>query len=249
MKRTILVIFFLVQSALPAMAETVTVAAAASLTNAFTSLVELYEASHPEVDVRLNAASSGTLARQIVAGAPADLFVSANPTWMTYLVEQQMIDAESRRVLVHNLLVVVGRTPGSAARMEDLPGLARIALGSPPSVPAGQYAQQALQSAGLYETLQAAGKLVPAKDVRQALLYAEREEVDGAFVYRSDALLAREAQVLFEVPGELYPRIDYPAALTASGASSSAAREFFTWLFGTEAQRVLNTYGFSAPGG
>jgi len=248
MKKLILGIGLLLLTALPAGAETVRVAAAASLTEAFRALSAAYRAAHPQVEVQVNAASSGALARQLVAGAPADLFVSANPKWMTYLEEQGMVDAASRRVLAHNRLVFVGSVPGVAAGMDDLPGLTRIALGSPASVPAGRYAEQALIAAGVHPRLVAAGALVPAKDVRQALLYAERGEVDGAFVYRTDARLARAAQTLFEVPQALYPRIDYPAALTVSGADRAAARDFFDWLFGAEAQQTLQTFGFISPG-
>jgi len=249
MTRAFLIILLLLQMALPAAAATVNVAAAASLTDALKALVRDYGSSHPEVEVRVNAASSGALARQIVAGAPADLFISANPKWMSYLEEQGVIDVGSRRVLAHNSLVFVGRIPGSAASMGDLPRLSRIALGSPSSVPAGRYAEQALMAAGVHDQLTAAGALIPAKDVRQALLYAERGEVDGAFVYRTDALLAREAQVLFEVPQTLYPRIDYPAALTSGGEANQAAQDFFHWLFSDEAQRTLVAYGFRASGG
>ncbi len=128
--------------------------------------------------------------------------------------------------------------------MADLPKLQRIAIGSPKSVPAGQYAEEAMKKAGVYEQLAGAGKLVMAQDVRQALVYADRGEVDGAFVYKTDALLAKEAAILFEVPQDLYAPVTYPMGLTVAGAQSAEARDFFDYLQSTAAKTVLEKYGF-----
>ena len=137
-----------------------------------------------------------------------------------------------------------GRAAHPAHGMQDLPSLKRIAIGSPASVPAGQYAKQALTHAGLYEKLLKANKLVMAKDVRQALVYADRGETDGAFVYKTDALLAKKAKILFQVPQTLYPRVVYPMGLTVEGAKNPDARSFFAFLGTAEAKKVLATYGF-----
>ena len=128
--------------------------------------------------------------------------------------------------------------------MQDLIKLERIAIGSPKSVPAGEYAAGALKKAGLDTRLEK--KLVMAKDVRECLMYAERGEVDGAFVYRTDALLAKQAKILFTVPQELYPRVTYPMALTIAGAKNRDAVAFISYLRSDEAKTVLSKYGFAA---
>jgi len=117
-------------------------------------------------------------------------------------------------------------------------------MGSPKSVPAGQYAEQAMRAAEVYEKLLAANKFIMAKDVRQALMYAERGEADGAFVYRTDALLAEKAVILFRVPADLYPRIDYPLAMTPEGSKKAAARVFFEFLKTKPALDIVVSFGF-----
>jgi molybdate transport system substrate-binding protein len=127
--------------------------------------------------------------------------------------------------------------------MQDLIKLERIAIGSPKSVPAGEYATEALKKSGLDKQLDK--KLVMAKDVRECLMYAERGEVDGAFVYKTDALLAKQTKILFTVPQELYPRVTYPMALTVAGAKNKDAAAFFTYLRSDDATTVLSKYGFT----
>jgi molybdate transport system substrate-binding protein len=161
---------------------------------------------------------------------------------MQYLVEQGRIAPGQTTTLAYNTLVFVGRPGLQVAHLGDLTRLQRIALGSTKSVPAGQYAEQALQAAGLTEQL--TGKLVLAQDVRQALVYADRGETDGAFVYKSDALLATEAKILFEVPQTLYDQVTYPLGLTQQGAGNLEAVGFFDFLQTAAARAVLLKYGF-----
>jgi molybdate transport system substrate-binding protein len=232
--------------AFPASAGKIGISAASSLTEAVSELCSRYGAMHPGVTLVRNFASSGTLASQIASGAPTDLFVSANPKWMDYLVEQGRIPRVGVRALATNALVVVGRKEGRMDTLDDVTKFSRIAIGSPKSVPAGEYAEKALMVSGVYEQLRRENRLVVAKDVRQALMYAERGEVDAAFVYRTDALLAREAAILYEVPFELYPPVTYPVGLTSDGVKNSDAKAFFTYLKSAEAAMVLEKYGFVA---
>jgi len=218
--------------------------AAASLNEALTEICEVYGRQHEGVDFVRNFAGSGTLAKQVSAGAPADLFISANPRWMEFLRDEQLVSVASIRVLTYNELVFVADPGVTAAALEDLAKLSRIAIGSPNSVPAGQYARQALTGAGLFDALLAAGQLVYAKDVRQALMYADRGEVDGAFVYRTDALLARQAVIRFVVPPALYSQVTYPMALTVAGVQNPDAVAFFDFLQSAEALSVLKQHGF-----
>lgn len=223
------------------------VSVAASMTNVFKDVIADYSKSHPEVTIRANFGPSGGLAKQIDKGAPADLYVSANPKWANYLLEHGRLDPSKTALFAYNRLVFMGRTTGAVGSMAELATLQRIGIGSPRSVPAGQYAQQALSGVGLYDTLLAEGRLVMAKDVRQALIYADRGEVDGSFVYKTDALLAKNAKILFEVPTSLYDRVSYPLALTLEGAAKAQALDLYKYLLSARIHPLLERYGFTLP--
>ncbi len=225
---------------------TINLSVAASMTDAFNAIIAGFTAQHPDVKFQPNFASSGSLAKQIEQGAPANLYVSANAKWMEYLLGKQLIEPGSERVLAYNELVFVGEKKATDISLESLVKLERIALGSPQNVPAGQYARQALEKAGIYRTLEKDKKLIMAKDVRQALMYADRGEVDGAFVYKTDALLATHAQILFTVADNLYDRVSYPMGLTVTGAENELVRSFYAYLSSPETQAILTKYGFES---
>ncbi|WP_224984424.1 molybdate ABC transporter substrate-binding protein [Geomonas agri] len=227
--------------ATPVLAGEITISAAASLKEAINELADSFTRKHPDTRIVRNYGASGTLAKQIESGAPADIFISANEQWMSYLQERRLVS--SVEILACNTLVFAGSTTKRVSGMHDLVALDRIALGSPKSVPAGEYAAEAISKAGL--TRQLGGKLVFAKDVRESMMYAERGEVEGAFVYRSDALLGKRARILFTVPQKLYPRVTYPMALTSSAAGKGEAAAFFHYLKQPETVSVLKKYGFS----
>ncbi len=229
-----------------AQAQNIHLSVAASMTDAFNMITAGFAAQHPEAKFQLNFASSGSLAKQIEQGAPADIYVSANPKWMKYLVEKQLIEPGSEQIFAYNKLVFVGEKKATDLHLESLVKLERIALGSPQSVPAGQYAKQAMERAGIYSTLEKDNKLIMAKDVRQALIYADRGEVDGAFVYKTDALLATNAQILFIVPDKLYDRVSYPMALTVAGAKNELVKTFYAFLSSPETVAILSKYGFES---
>lgn len=244
LKILITILFMQICAALAVQAQTVHLSVAASMTDAFKDIVAGFTAKNKNAEFLPNFASSGSLAKQIDQGAPADVYVSANPKWMNYLVEKELIAPETDRIFAFNQLVFVGTEKTKASSLENLTGLERIALGTPQSVPAGQYARQAMENAGLYAELEKAGKLVMAKDVRQALIYADRGEVDGAFVYKTDALLARQAKILFTVPENLYDRVSYPVGLTIEGVKNDTARAFYDYINSPEAIAILTRYGF-----
>jgi molybdate transport system substrate-binding protein len=162
---------------------------------------------------------------------------------MDYLKNKKLVDTASIATFTYNTLVFAG-TPGRASSMQDLCKLERIAIGSPRSVPAGEYATEAIKKAGLDKKLEK--KLVMARDVRECLMYAERGEVDGAFVYKTDALQAKQAKILFTVPQELYLRVTYPMSLTVTGAKNKDAAAFFAYMHSEAAKSVLAKYGFAA---
>ena len=225
-------------------AGTVSLSAAASMSDAFKELIADFTKAHPDAQFLTNFGSSGSLAKQIEEGAPVDLFVSANPKWMKFLVEKNQAAPGTDHIFAYNKLVFVGQEKTGVSSLADLVKLDRVAIGAPESVPAGQYAKQALESAKLYATLEQAKKLVMAKDVRQALVYADRGEVDGAFVYKTDALLAEKARILFIVPDELYDRVAYPLALTVTGGKNPTAVAFYDYMASEKALAILAKYGF-----
>lgn len=225
----------------PAMAGPISISAAASLKEVLNELAGDFARSHQGVRIAANHGGSGQLALQIESGVTADIFIPANLEWMDYLKKKGLITGSIRN-FTYNTLVFAGAA-GKAASLHDLLKLERIAIGSPKSVPAGDYAVQALQNSGLYRHL--APKLVPAKDVREALRYAGIGEVDGAFVYRTDALQAKKVRILFTVPQTLYPRVAYPMALTAEGSRNPDAAAFLQYLESKEAKRILKNHGFA----
>jgi len=227
-------------------ADTIRISAPASMADALKELIVQYGATGKQVQVIPNFGPSGALAKQINEGAPADLFISANQQWMRFLIDEQRIDPATVKILAGNSLVFVGRKNLGIATMADIVKLKQIAIGSPTSVPAGEYALQALTGAGVYARLEAGKQLVMAKDVRQALTYADRGETDGAFVYKTDGLLAGQAVILFEVPQELYDPVTYPVALTVEGAGKPESRAFYEFLIGPESMQVFVKYGFRA---
>lgn len=223
------------------------ISVAASMTELFKDLITTYEKNNPEVEIIPNFGPSGGLAKQIYQGAPADLYVSANPKWMTFLVMEEKVEPSTNMVFAHNSLVFAGVPQEKINSMADLPELQRIGIGSPGSVPAGQYAKEAMVNEGLYDNLLKGGKLVMAKDVRQALIYAERGETDGSFVYKTDALLARRAIIMFEVPQDLYHKVTYPVAITLLGALKNDAKGFYEFVISEAAYPIIEKYGFSLP--
>ena len=236
-------LLYILYLATPALAGYVNLSVAASLKEVVNELSGNFAKKHPDVKFVKNYGASGALSKQIENGAPSDVFIAANLEWMDYLKNKKLVDITSIGTFTYNTLVFAG-TPGKASSMQDLIKLERIAIGSPKSVPAGEYATEAFKKAGIDKQLEK--KLVMAKDVRECLMYAERGEVDGAFVYKTDALLAKQAKILFTVPQELYPRVTYPMALTVAGVKNRDAAAFFAYLHGDEAKSVLAKYGFAS---
>lgn len=216
---------------------------AASMKEVVNELSDSYAKSHPGVTFKKNYGASGALAKQIENGAPADVFISANTEWMDYMKNRKLADEKSIDTLAYNVLVFAGKPELKTASLQDLLKLEKIAIGSPRSVPAGEYAMEAFKKAGIDKQLEK--KLVMGKDVRECLMYADRGEVDGAFVYRTDAQqMAKHARIMFTVPQEYYPRVTYSMALTVAGAKNKDAAGFYALLKTAEAQAVLKKHGF-----
>jgi len=224
------------------------VSAAASLTDGFSDIEPAFEKSHPGVDVIMNFAASGILYRQIVQGAPADVFASASPDWMDRAVADGLVLREAVVGFAGNTLVLAAPAdnPASLLSLSDLNGgTARIAIGDPQTVPAGQYAQAALEAAGLYAAL--SPKLINCEHVRQVLDYLSRGEVDGGFIYRTDAMRAGRG---IRIIAELAPvqPITYPIAPLAATRQTILARAFVAFVAGEPGLALLERRGFQRPG-
>ena len=247
MKKIILslvpVLLFVLLLVVPAMAVDLNMSVAASLTDVVTELSHNFAMKNADVKFLNNFGASGSLAKQIESGAPADLFFSANVEWINYLKEKRLVEEKNIAILGYNVVVFVGKPGLKVSGMQDLVKLDKIAIGSPKSVPAGEYAMEALKEAGIDKQLE--GKLVMARDVRVCLTYADRGEVDGAFVYKTDAEeMAKNVKILFTVPQGLYPQVTYPVGLTVAGSSKADATAFFRYLQSAEARKVLTKHGF-----
>ena len=228
----------------PPSEEPLLVSAAISLTDALREVDAAYTAAGGG-PVRFNLAGSNVLARQIVNGAPADVFISADEAQMDYVEARGGIDRSSRFDLLSNRLAVV--TPHGRARAlpeaAALLNVRRIAVGDPAAVPAGVYARQFLERAGLWNRLE--DRLLPLGNVRAALAAAESGSVDAAIVYESDAAASARVELAFVVTGEAAPRIVYPAAVVARSRKRQAAAKFLAFLRGREAEAIFRKYRFS----
>ena len=215
--------------------EPLTVSAAVSLTESLEAVGKAYLAAGGG-SVRFNFAGSNVLARQLVNGAPADLFISADEAQMDVAAGAGAIDASSRVDLLGNRLAVIVRPDTRPIReIRDLLGtdIRRVALGDPSAVPAGVYARQYLRSVGVWDAIE--GKVVPVGNVRAAVAAVENGSVDAAVVYETDAALSRTAITALVVSGPGAPRIVYPAAMVARSRQRDAARRFLSFLRGFSA--------------
>lgn len=222
------------------------ISAAASLNNAFQDIKPAFEKKYPDTTLTLNFGASGALLKQIEAGAPADVFVSADQETMDKA--KDLVAATTRTNLVSNSLVMIAPLQNTApvATLEDLKktGVEHIAIGNPDSVPAGRYTKAVLTQAGLYETL--TPKFVLAENVRQALDYVVRGEVQAGFVFSTDAAgKTDKVKIVQEVTG--HAPIVYPIAIVAASTNKEAAQNFITYLQSADSQAVLIKYGFKKP--
>jgi len=230
----------------PQPASPITVAAAVSLTDALNAAGEEYGENGAR-KVYFNFAASNVLARQIVNGAPVDLFISADEEQMR-VVEKAGLVAEGTRVdLLSNQLVVIvpddrPRTFTSIRELLD-PAFKRIALGDPAAVPAGVYAKRLLEKEGMWTAIEP--RVVPAVSVRAALSAVESGAADAGIVYQSDALTARRAKVAWVVPVDRGPRIIYPAAVIRRSAVTADAKAFLAFLQSDAATRIFTRFGFA----
>lgn len=234
-------VLFAIPGSTPARAD-VLVSAASSLTDVMQTIARQFEAATGE-RVVLNLAASNTLARQILAGARVDVFLSADEAQMdrvaALLAPNSRIDLLSNRLAI---AVARGTTAIRGPRDLAAPTTRRIAVGDPAAVPAGVYARQYLERAGLWSLV--ASRLVPTGSVRLALAAVEAGVADAAIVYATDVASARQAQTAFVVAEADGPTIRYPAAAMAAAPNAAGARRVLAYLASPEAARVFVAAGF-----
>src|SRR5699024_437187 len=218
-----------------------------SLTDAMDKITEKYEAEHPGIDLEFNFAGSGKLAQQIQQGAPVDVFISANESWMDKLVNDKEIDEKERLDVTGNRLVMITQndTDIQYDSFDDIDEseLDQIAIGNPKSVPAGEYTKEVLNHLQKWDELE--DQFVYAKDVRQVLTYVESGNVDIGFVYESDALSADNVKVITYSNPEDHDEIIYPGAILNDSAMQKEGKKFLQYLTSEEGQEILEKYGFN----
>lgn len=223
---------------------------AISLKDATEEIGRGFMVAHPGVTLRYNFGASGDLQKQIEAGAPVDLFLSAGQRQMDELEKAALIVASTRRAFARNVLTVIKPADSRVdiTKPADLleSRVGRIAVGNPRTVPAGQYAEESLRALGLWDRLQP--RLVFAENVRQVLDYVARGEVEAGFVYTTDAATRTQGvKEAFRPPDDTYRPVVYPGAVVTASRRAALARSFLEALSSSQGQAALARFGFQAP--
>lgn len=233
----------------PSQTVELTISAAASLTNALQDIQTIFETSHSNIKLNFNFAGSGALQQQIEQGAPVDLFLSAATKNLQILVDKQLIQENEHTNLLSNELVVIAPADSKAqiTNLSDLSheDVAKVAIGIPESVPAGNYAKEALTKINLWDTLQS--KIVQAKDVTQVLQYVKTGNVDAGFVYQTDAISSDKVKVILPIDPTTYTAIEYPMGIISGTKHREESEALYTFLKSEEALNIFIKYGFSIP--
>ena len=247
LSRLMCFLFGLMVAAATAQARDVNVFAAASLANALAAVAKAFSAQSVH-HMKVILAGSSTLARQIEAGADADLFLSADEAWMSYLEERGLIDPLSRRRLLTNSLVLVVPIARSKSLqitanrkwLEEL-GKGRIAVGDPEHVPVGKYAMSALKALEVWASVQQ--RLATSLHTRAALAWVERGEAAAAIVYATDARASRAVVVAGQFPDSASAGIAYPIGRLV-GKNNDAVEAAYKFILGVEARGIFRQHGF-----
>jgi molybdate transport system substrate-binding protein len=228
---------------------TILAAAAASLETAYKEIIPLFEASHPGVTVDGTYDSSGKLQAQIEQGLDADVFMSAATKQMDALVNKKLVDPSTVTPVLENKIVLI-KTAGVDTTVTGFSTIAdaeNIALGDPASVPAGQYAQEALTNLGVWEA--ASAKASFGTNVTEVLAAVGEGSADVGIVYATDAArpdYRDKVQLIADAPpGSLKTAVVYPAGIVEGTAKRQAAEAFLTFLLSPEALAVFQKYGFT----
>lgn len=217
----------------------ITVSAAISLQDVLKEIGEEFQKKHPDVKIYFNLGASGTLEKQIEAGALVDIFASASQKEMDMLEEKELVLESTRTNFAKNRLVIISPSKLTIEELKDK-NVKRIAIGDPKTVPAGRYAITFLENAGAYEILKP--KLVFAENVRQVLDYVKRGEVDAGFVYFSET--SKSNLTVSGLNDTLYPPIVYPISVINDSQNLEISKQFIEYIVSDEGQTILQRYGF-----
>ena len=250
MRRALFVGLIVLALARPAGAQELLFSVAISMKDAVEDLGRSFTQARPGATLRYNFGSSGELQKQIEAGAPVDLFISAAQRQMDELQAKSLIVTASRRVFARNVLTVIKPVDSKIdiAKPSDLldARVTKIVVGSPKTVPVGQYSEESLRALGLWDRLRP--KLVFSENVRQALDYVARGEVDAGFVYTTDAASrAQQVKEAFRPAEDTYRPVLYPVAVLAGAKHAAIAQAYLDLLMSREGQSVLGRLGFLPP--
>jgi molybdate transport system substrate-binding protein len=231
-----------------AAADNIVVFAAASLKNALDDAATAFQ-QQDGAKTSISYAASSALAKQIEAGAPADIFISADLDWMDYVEQRKLIKPETRKNLLGNHLVLVAPA-ASDIKVEIKPNFplaallkdGRLAIADPAAVPAGKYGKAALEKLGVWSSV--ADRLAPAENVRSALVFVSRQEAPLGIVYETDAAADKGVKVVAVFPEETHPPVVYPIALTA-GSKNPEAAKFLAFLESAAAKPFFEKQGFT----
>jgi molybdate transport system substrate-binding protein len=230
-----------------ASSEPITISAAASTKEVIESLADQF---HTKMGGEVKVGPSSGLAGQILAGAPADLFLSANQEWADE-VQKTGQTAMATRLLTNQLVIVVPTgNPGDVKQPDDLLSdkVKKIALAGE-KVPAGMYANQSLEKLGLLKKLTDAGKIVRGQDVRSALSYVERGEAEAGIVYSTDVGSAEGVEQEYEFDAKLHDEIVYVLVLLKHGSENPVAQKFYEFLQSPAADATYAKSGFARLSG
>jgi len=217
--------------------------AASSLTDALYELVNRFEQQYPDITVHVHVGPTSLLARQIVQGAPADVFMAASPIWVDYLRDHDLIH-DSEIPFAGNTLAIVG--PPETYQITPLSLLStvnRLAMADPSHVPAGVYGKEALECTGVWDSLKS--NVIPTLDARAALTAVTSGAVDMALVYGSDLELTSDVKVVFQIPEQCTPNITYVIAALKGTQHSNMAHSFIAFTTDSLQQGLWSQFGFA----
>ncbi len=222
--------------------------AAASLQTALNAIATKWQAETGK-SVTFSYAASSALGRQMEAGAPADLFASADLEWMDWAEQKKLIKTDSRKTLLGNALVLIAPKDSTASlsiapgfKLAEAIGDSRLATGNPGSVPVGKYAKTALTNLGVWDKVEP--KIAGADSVRAALALVARGEAAFGIVYATDAKVVPRVKVIATFPENTHPPVVYPFALTASSTHPDAPA-FLAYLTSPTAKAIFEGEGFT----
>lgn len=222
------------------------ISVASSLQDAIADIGDLYNQQVPSVKLTFNFGSSGSLQQQIEQGAPVDIYISAAERNMDILESKNFLLDNTRQNLLKNEVVLI-----TSKKNTDIKGFSqlnkdfieKIAIGAPDSVPAGQYAQEVLNSLKLSKSLEE--KFIFAKDVRQVLAYVETGNVEVGMVYSTDAQISKQVKIIEKAPSNSHSPIIYPMAIVRDSKQPKQAQDFMEFLLSNQVKKIFTAYGFT----